>query len=129
MEELDEKIKEAEAEFEGKTLEESQKGEKEKVAVEDLTKKALETLAETKKRKQQEGEEVKQTKKSEQTTTENETLAYLREKAAKDHEVRILQMKTENEEAKAQRLLLEQYHHQQQQQQQTQQQILLLLQN
>ena len=129
MEELDEKIKEAEAEFEGKTLEESQKGEKEKVAVEDLTKKALETLAETKKRKQQEGEEVKRTKKSEQTTTENETLAYLREKAAKDHEVRILQMKTENEEAKAQRLLLEQYHHQQQQQQQTQQQILLLLQN
>ena len=129
MEELDEKIKEAEAEFEGKTLEESHKGEKEKVAVEDLTKKALETLAETKKRKQQEGEEVKRTKKSEQTTTENETLAYLREKAAKDHEVRILQMKTENEEAKAQRLLLEQYHHQQQQQQQTQQQILLLLQN
>ena len=129
MEELDEKIKEAEAEFEGKTLEESQKGEKEKVAVEDLTKKALETLAETKKRKQQEGEEVKRTKKSEQTTTENETLAYLREKAAKDHEVRILQMKTQNEEAKAQRLLLEQYHHQQQQQQQTQQQILLLLQN
>ena len=129
MEELDEKIKEAEAEFEGKTLEESQKGEKEKVAVEDLTKKALETLAETKKRKQQEGEEVNRTKKSEQTTTENETLAYLREKAAKDHEVRILQMKTQNEEAKAQRLLLEQYHHQQQQQQQTQQQILLLLQN
>ena len=129
MEELDEKIKEAEAEFEGKTLEESQKGEKEKVAVEDLTKKALETLAEMKKRKQQEGEEVKRTKKSEQTTTENETLAYLREKAAKDHEVRILQMKTQNEEAKAQRLLLEQYHHQQQQQQQTQQQILLLLQN
>ena len=129
MEELDEKIKEAEAEFEGKTLEESQKGEKEKVAVEHLTKKALETLAETKKRKQQEGEEVKRTKKSEQTTTENETLAYLREKAAKDHEVRILQMKTQNEEAKAQRLLLEQYHHQQQQQQQTQQQILLLLQN
>ena len=129
MEELDEKIKEAEAEFEGKTLEESQKGEKEKVAVEDLTKRALETLAETKKRKQQEGEEVKRTKKSEQTTTENETLAYLREKAAKDHEVRILQMKTQNEEAKAQRLLLEQYHHQQQQQQQTQQQILLLLQN
>ena len=129
MEELDEKIKEAEAEFEGKTLEESQKGEKEKVAVEDLTKKALETLAETKKRKQQEGEEVKRTKKSEQTTTENETLAYLREKAVKDHEVRILQMKTQNEEAKAQRLLLEQYHHQQQQQQQTQQQILLLLQN
>ena len=129
MEELDEKIKEAEAEFEGKTLEESQKGEKEKVAVEDLTKKALETLAETKKRKQQEGEEVKRTKKSEQTTTENETLVYLREKAAKDHEVRILQMKTQNEEAKAQRLLLEQYHHQQQQQQQTQQQILLLLQN
>ena len=129
MEELDEKIKEAEAEFEGKTLEESQKGEKEKVAVEHLRKKALETLAETKKRKQQEGEEVKRTKKSEQTTTENETLAYLREKAAKDHEVRILQMKTQNEEAKAQRLLLEQYHHQQQQQQQTQQQILLLLQN
>ena len=67
MEELDEKIKQAEAEFEGKTLAESQKGEKEKVAVEDLTKKALETLAETKKRKQQEGEEVKQTKMSRTT--------------------------------------------------------------
>ena len=62
-------------------------------------------------------------------TTGNETLAYLREKAAKDHEIRILQMKTQNEEARAQRLLLEQYHYQQQQQQQTQQQILLLLQN
>ena len=39
-------------------------------------------------------------------------------------------MKTQNEEARAQRLSLEQHHHhQQQQQQQTQQQILLLLQN
>ena len=126
LEELDEKIKEAEAEFETKTLEQSQKGEKEKVVVEDVRKKALETLAETKKRKQQEGE-VKRTMKS--RTTGNETLAYLREKAAKDHEIRILQMKTQNEEARAQRLLLEQYHYQQQQQQQTQQQILLLLQN
>ena len=127
LEELDEKIKEAEAEFEAKTLEQSQKAEKEKVAIEDVRKKALETLAETKKRKQQEGQEVKRTKKS--RTTGNETLAYLREKATKDHEVRMLQMKTQNEETRAQRLLLEQYHRHQQQQQQTQQQMLLLLQN
>ena len=60
-------------------------------------KKALETLAETKKQKQQEGEEVKRTKKS--GITGNKTLAYLkRGKAAKDHEVKMLQMKTQNEE-------------------------------
>ena len=52
LENLDEKIQEAEAEFEAKTLEQSQKAEKEKVALEDIRKKALETLAETKKRKQ-----------------------------------------------------------------------------
>ena len=127
MEELDEKIKEAEAEFEAKTFEQSQKAEKERVVIEDVRKKALETLAETKKRKQQEGEEVKRTKKS--RTTGNEASAYLREKAAKDHEVRMLEMKTQNEETRAQRLLLEQYQQQQQQQQQTQQQMLLLLQN
>ena len=57
---LDEKIKKAEADFEAKTLEQSQKAEKEKVAIEDIRKKVLETLAETKKRKQQEGE-VKRT--------------------------------------------------------------------
>ena len=62
-------------------------------------------------------------------TTGNETLGYLKEKAAKDHDVRMSLAKTENEEARAQRLLLEQYHHQQQQQQQTQQQMLLLLQD
>ena len=124
MEELDEKIKEAEAEFEAKTLEQLQKAEKEKVAIEDVRKMTLETLAETKKQKQQ--EEVKWTKKS--RTTGNETLAYLREKAAKDHEVRMLQMKTQNEETRAQRLLLKQHHHQWQQQQ-TQPQMLLLLQH
>ena len=60
LEELDEKIKKAEADFEAKTLEQSQKAEKEKVVIEDIRKKVLETLAETKKRKQQEGE-VKRT--------------------------------------------------------------------
>ena len=60
LEELDEKIKKAEADFEAKTLEQSQKAEKEKVFIEDIRKKVLETLAETKKRKQQEGE-VKRT--------------------------------------------------------------------
>ena len=50
-----------------------------------------------KKRKQQEGE-VKRTKKS--RTTGNET-AYLREKAARDHEVTMSQMKTQNEETMA----------------------------
>ena len=50
LEERDKKIKEAEAEFEPKTLEQSQKAEKEKAAVEDVRKKALETLAETKRR-------------------------------------------------------------------------------
>ena len=107
LEELDEKIKEAEAEFEAKTFEQSQKAEKEKVAIKDVRKKALETLAETKKRKQQEGEEVKRTK---SRSTGNETLAYIRKKAAKDHEVRMLQMKTQNEETRAQRLLLKEYH-------------------
>ena len=81
------------------------------VTIEDVRKKALEILAETKKRKQQEGEEVKR---KNSRTTGNETLAYLiREKVAKDHEVRMWQMKTQNEEARTQRLLLEQYHHQQ----------------
>ena len=51
LEELDEKLKEAEAEFEAKTLQQSHKGEKAKVAVEDVRKKALDTLAETKKSK------------------------------------------------------------------------------
>ena len=69
-------------------------------------KKASETLAETKKRKQSEWEEVKRAKKS--RTTGNETLAYLREKARKDHEIKMLQMKTQNEEARAQKLMLEQ---------------------
>ena len=92
MQEPDEKIKEAEAEFEAKALEQSQKAEKKKVAIEDVRKMALETLAETKKRKQQEREEIKRTKKS--RTTGNETLAYLTEKATKDHEVRMLQVKT-----------------------------------
>ena len=41
----------------------------------------------------------------------------------------MLQMKTQNEETRAQRLSLEQYQQQQQQQQQTQQQMLLLFQN
>ena len=95
--------------------------------IKDVRKKVLETLAETKTRKQQEGEEVKRTKKS--RTSGYETFAYLREKAAKDHVVRMLQMKTQNEETWTQRLLLEQYHQQQQEQQQTQQQMLLLLQN
>ena len=63
LKELDKEIKDAQAEFDAKTLEQSQKAEKEKVAIEDVLKKALETLAETKKRKQQEGE-VKRTKKS-----------------------------------------------------------------
>ena len=45
------KSKEAEAEFKAKTLEQSRKAEKEKVAIEDVRKKALETLAETKKTK------------------------------------------------------------------------------
>ena len=48
LEELDEKIKEAEAEFKAKTLEQSQKAEKEKAVIEDVRKKALETLAEMK---------------------------------------------------------------------------------
>ena len=123
LEELDGKIKEAEAELEAKTLEQSQKAEK-KVTIE-----PSETVAETKKRKQEEEEEVDRTKKS--RTTGNETLAYsIREKAAKDHEVRMFQMKTQNEEARAQRLSLKQCHQQQQQQQQqTQQKMLLLLQN
>ena len=82
MQELHEKIKEAQTEFKAKTLEQSQKAEKEKVTIEDVTKKALEILAETKKRKQQEGE-VKRPKNSRKTG--NETLAYLREKATKDH--------------------------------------------
>ena len=51
LEELDEKLKEAEAEFEAKTLQQSHKGEKAKVAVEDVRKKALDTLAEKKKTK------------------------------------------------------------------------------
>ena len=97
------------------------KAEKEKVAIKDVKKKALETLAETKKWKQEEEEEVKRTKKP--RTTGNETSAYLREKAAKDREERMLHMKTQNEEVRAQRLLLEQYHNQQQQQQQTHQQM------
>ena len=98
------KIKDAEAGFDAKTLEQSQKAENEKAAIEDILKKALETLAETKNGKQQEGE-VKRTKKS--RTTGNETLGYLREKAAKVHEIRMLHMKTQNEEAGDQRLLLE----------------------
>ena len=43
------------------------KAEKENVIIEDVWKMALETLAEPKKREQQEGEEVKRTKKSELT--------------------------------------------------------------
>ena len=54
--------------------------------------KALETLAETKKTKTT--RKVKRTKKS--RTTGNETLVYLREKAAKDHKVRMLIVKTQN---------------------------------
>ena len=45
---MEEQIKEPEAEFKAKTLEPSQKAEKEKAAIEDVRKKALETLAETK---------------------------------------------------------------------------------
>ena len=98
LKELHEKIEEAEAEFEAKTLEQSQKAEKGKVTTKYFRKKALETLAETEKRKQ-EGEEVKRRMKS--RTTGNETLGYLKEKAAKDHDVRMSLAKTENEEARA----------------------------
>ena len=72
-----------------------------------------------------EKEEIKRTKKSRRTG--NETLAYLKQKAAKYHEVRMLETENQNEKAKAQRLLLEQYHHQQQQQQQQQTQQHMLL--
>ena len=60
MEDFDEKKSGAKAEFEAKTLEQSQKAEKEQVAVEDVRKKALEALVKAKKQKQQEVEEVKQ---------------------------------------------------------------------
>ena len=89
--------------------------------------KALELIPETKQEQlKQEWKEVKRFKKS--RTIGNEKLGYIREKAAKDHEVRILQGNTQNEEVRVQRFLFEQ-NHQQQQQQQTQQQMLLLLQN
>ena len=48
LRELHGKIEEAEAEFEAKTLEQSQKAEKGKVTTKYFRKKALETLAETK---------------------------------------------------------------------------------
>ena len=49
MEDFDEKKSGAKAEFEAKTLEQSQKAEKEQVAVEDVRKKALEALVKAKK--------------------------------------------------------------------------------
>ena len=92
MEELDEKVTKDEAEFGSKT--QSQKVEKENITAEGVRKMALEILFDTRKRKQGEGEEVKRTKKS--RTTGNEVLAYLREKATKDLEERILQVKPQN---------------------------------
>ena len=78
-----EKLKRLSLKSKPKTLVQSPK-QKEKATIEDVWKKVLETLATLKNWKQEEGEEVKWKKKSE--TTGNETLAYLREKAAKDQE-------------------------------------------
>ena len=96
------------------------KQEKERLLQMMLEKRPSKPQVRRKNEKQEEGEYVKREKKS--GTLGNETLAYLREKAAKDHQVRMLQMKTQNEQARAQRLLLEQYHYQQQTLQQIQQQ-------
>ena len=75
-------------------LEQSQNAEKEKVTIENVRKKALETLAETKKNENNQKKSNGKSKKS--RTTGNETLAYLRENVAKIHEVRMLQVKTQN---------------------------------
>ena len=106
------KSKEAEAEFKAKPQRNHEKQKKKRLPQKMLGKRPQKPQPRQKKRKQLEGK-VKRTKKS--RTIGNETLAYLREKAAKDHEVRMLQMKTQNEDTRAQRLLLEQYHQQQQQ--------------
>lgn len=77
-----EKLKRLSLKSKPKTLVQSPK-QKEKATIEDVWK-VLETLVASKNWKQEEGEEVKRKKKSE--TAGSATLAYLREKAAKDQE-------------------------------------------
>ena len=78
-----EKLKRLSLKSKPKTLVQSPK-QKEKATIEDVWKKVLETLVASKNWKQEEGEELKRKKKSE--TAGSATLAYLREKAAKDQE-------------------------------------------
>ena len=86
---------------------------------------ALETLSETNKRKEEEGEDTKCSKRKRQRSSGSDTIAYLREKSAKDYEIELKKLEARKEEAKAQQQLLQQ---QQQTQQAQHQQMMHLMQ-
>jgi len=123
LEDIQVQIAEKESEFEAKTQEKNELAEKENNAINDARQKAMETLAETKKRKEAEGESTCRRAKRPRSSG-SDTIAYLREKSAAEKELKQMQLDTQREEARNTRLLLEQQQAQQLQQQQMQQQML-----
>ena len=148
LEEIIEKSKVAEFDFEQQSIEQSAKVEVEKCTAEDMRQKALETLSETMKRKEGSSETTKKVKRP--RNTGSETLIYLREKVIKEHEIKMQELEvkkqeqtiqleavqnqqaTAKEQVKQQQALLEMFQNQmisqqeksQQQQQQVQQHML-----
>ena len=125
LEEIDTKIVEFDKSFQAKTDEINQKNEHEKKAINDIRMQALETLSETNKRKEEEGEDTKCSKRKRQRSSGSDTIAYLREKSAKDYELELKKLEARKEEAKTQQQLLQQ---QQQSQQAQHQQMMHLMQ-
>ena len=106
-------------EFEIEFSQEKSKKEENNIIIQDIRQQALETLGETRKRKENEQEEQKTKKK--RRSSGGDTVSFLREKAEKDHEFKLMQLQTQQKNQEEQ---VKQQH----QQQQMQQQMFLLLQ-
>ena len=131
MEEIVEREESSEIILQHEKEEKMQKLEEDRIAADDMRRKAMETLSETKKRKGKDGDKLKKKKKC-----TSETLTYLREKSASEINVRReeIELKKADNELKATQLeqqnnmmkvLVEQ---QQQQQQQNQAMHVMMLQ-
>ena len=149
IESIIEKMKEFEKQIESEDNEKVQKNEKDRQTAEDLRQQSLETFAETKKRKQKNGDsdDDASAKGKKARNSGSDTVVYLREKAAKEFELKQqkLELKKKEHENQAaqqkamydqQKILYDQQHQMlknvsdqmMQQQQQNQQMMMMMMQ-
>lgn len=121
VEEIIEQIKEHEKKISEEDTAKSNKFEVEKIAAEDMRMQALETFASTRKRKENEGDGVKEKKRRSSGTP---TIEYLREKSVADNEFWQQELELKKQQLELQKSQLDQMA--QQQQQQNQQMMLIL---